>query len=168
MKTIKLFILSILAIALTTTSCSKRKGCTNRNAENYDQQAEKDDGSCRCRYVSSVTVTAIPAADGAGDAWDPFSAPDIFVRFAKASSTTWEQTNTDDEASFPSSLILPDGELQFTNESWQFEIVDDDTPDGDDVIYSGTFNPVTSGGTGNVIIAQGGVNITFHYNIRNQ
>lgn len=162
-------IAGLTLLSITVTSCSKPKGCTNRNAENYDQDAEKDDGSCKCRYASAVRVDVIPATDGSGAAWDPFSAPDLHVRFAPASSSTWDhQTNTVEEAAVPASLILPSGEVKFTNESWQFEIVDADNPDADDIIYSGTFNPVTSGGTGNIAIVQNGVSITFQYSTRNE
>lgn len=170
MKTKHLFFFLAASLALLTqASCKRVSGCMDRNAENYNQDAEKDDGSCRCRYASAVSVDVIPAADGAGNAWDPFSAPDLYVRFAKASSSTWDhKTSVDDEAVTPSSLILPNGEVKFTNENWQFEILDEDSPDADDVIYSGTFNPVTSGGTGNVAVAGNGVSVTFKYTTKNE
>lgn len=137
------------------------------DAENYDPDAEKDDGSCRYRYAASVRIDAIPATDGSGAAWDPFSAPDLYVRFAKSSSSTWTYTtNTVDEAVTPASLILPNGDVKFTNENWQFQILDHDSPDADDLIYSGTFNPITNGGTGNIVVTGTGVSITFIYNAR--
>jgi hypothetical protein len=164
-----LLLITAVLFLLAGTSCSRRKGCTNINAENYDQDATKDDGSCKCRYASALSVDVIPATDGAGNAWDPFSAPDLYVRFAKASSSAWDyKTSVDDEAVTPSSLILPNGEVKFTNENWQFEILDEDTPDADDVIYSGTFNPISSGGTGNIIVTGNGVSLTFRYTTKNE
>jgi hypothetical protein len=169
MRSTTLFaVIAAALFLLTATSCKRVSGCTDVNAENYNQDAEKDDGSCRCRYASAVRIDDVHATDGAGNAWDPFSAPDLYVRFAKASSSKWDYvTSVDDEATMPSSLILPNGGAQFTNESWQFEIVDKDSPDADDVIYSGTFNPITSGGTGSISIVQGAISITFQYDIKN-
>lgn len=44
MKTKNLFILLIGAVVLS--SCSKKEGCTDPSAENYDPNAEKDNGTC--------------------------------------------------------------------------------------------------------------------------
>jgi hypothetical protein len=40
----QILVLSLLSFLLV--DCSKKKGCTDRNATNYDSSAEKDDGSC--------------------------------------------------------------------------------------------------------------------------
>lgn len=157
----------MLLIFLATSSCKKEKGCTDLDADNYKSSAEKDDGTCKYRNAASVRIDATPSTDGSGAAWDPFSAPDLFVRFSKSSSTTWDNiTNTVDEATLPASLILPNGDVKFTNENWQFQIVDADSPDDDDVIFSGTFNPLTNGGTGNVVVTGTGVSITFIYTVK--
>ena len=50
-------VLAVAALALGTTSCSK-KGCTNEAATNYDSKAKKDDGSC---VIESSDLTV---ADG--------------------------------------------------------------------------------------------------------
>jgi Outer membrane protein Omp28 len=39
-------ILFIIALALFSTSCKKKEGCTDPNAVNYDAEAKKDNGSC--------------------------------------------------------------------------------------------------------------------------
>ena len=47
--------LILLAGALTFTSC-KKKGCMDPTAENYDANAEKDDGSCQPVTIPPYTV----------------------------------------------------------------------------------------------------------------
>jgi hypothetical protein len=167
MKRSQILLAVLFLLVINILPSCKKKGCTDRDADNFDENAEKSDGSCQCRYASSVRIDAIPSTDGSGSAWDTFSAPDLFVRFSKSSSSTWDYvTNTVSDASFPTSLILPSGDVKFTNENWQFQIVDYDSPDPNDVIYSGTFNPLTNGGTGNVVIAGTGVSITFVYSVK--
>jgi len=58
MKTKNLIILTaiLLAAATTFTSCSKEEGCTNPAANNYNVEAEKDDGSCT--YTTIITSEA--------------------------------------------------------------------------------------------------------------
>jgi len=46
--------IGILALSLATISC-KKKGCTDITAENYEESAEKDDGSCT--YATEGTIT---------------------------------------------------------------------------------------------------------------
>jgi hypothetical protein len=48
MKT-KIYLFSTLMIAASITSCSKKEGCTDATATNYDSAAESDDGSCTYR-----------------------------------------------------------------------------------------------------------------------
>ena len=46
MKTTNLFILTALLGVVVMSSCSKKEGCTDPSAENYDPNAEKDNGTC--------------------------------------------------------------------------------------------------------------------------
>ena len=41
----KYLIVSMLVLGLVSTSC-KKEGCTNPEASNYDEEADKDDGNC--------------------------------------------------------------------------------------------------------------------------
>lgn len=46
--------LILVVLALNLSSCNKKPGCTDENAENFDDQAEVDDESCispRKKYV---------------------------------------------------------------------------------------------------------------------
>jgi hypothetical protein len=45
MKTIQLLSIGVLLSGLSFTSC-KKEGCTDPEAENYSEEAKKDDGSC--------------------------------------------------------------------------------------------------------------------------
>ena len=60
--------LFFLSLSLTFVSCNKKPGCTDANAENYDDQAEVDDESCispRKKYVGQYNsfeqCTSTPA-----------------------------------------------------------------------------------------------------------
>jgi hypothetical protein len=49
MKTIKnlsAIVLSIVLLSVVSTSCSKKEGCTDPLANNFDSEAQSDDGSC--------------------------------------------------------------------------------------------------------------------------
>ncbi len=46
MKKISLFILAIAMLPLATLNSCKTEGCTNRDAKNFNGDADKDDGSC--------------------------------------------------------------------------------------------------------------------------
>ena len=65
---LSLSVLFFLSLSLTFISCNKKAGCTDQNAENYDNQAEVDDESCinpRKKYVgqynSNETCNITPA-----------------------------------------------------------------------------------------------------------
>jgi len=54
--------LFFLSLSLTITSCNKKPGCTDQNAENYDSSAEVDDESCvspRKKYVGQYNSNEI-------------------------------------------------------------------------------------------------------------
>ena len=55
------FILGLLVSTLfiSTTSC-KREGCTDSLANNYDEKAKEDDGSCTYDNTNTVNVKFVP------------------------------------------------------------------------------------------------------------
>lgn len=63
MKTKNLLLITAMAIGMgsVVTSCSKKEGCTDITAENFDSSAEKDDGSCK--YATDPTPTPNPTSN---------------------------------------------------------------------------------------------------------
>lgn len=145
-----------LLLILTFVSC-KKKGCMDNDADNYSSSAEKSDGSCMYRYASAVEISAPSSIN-----YDPFDAPDLYIRYAKSNSANWDYvSNTGSNSYFENFTLTPD---KFTNEDWVFEVYDYDSIDPDDLILTGTFNPVTDGGDGNITITNSnGVSVSFKY-----
>ena len=57
-KTTALILAGLIVFSLGITSCKKKEGCTDPNSLNYDQDAEKDDGSCK--YNTTNNTYTIP------------------------------------------------------------------------------------------------------------
>jgi hypothetical protein len=153
-----LVIMLFLLSAVFFSSC-KKKGCTDINADNYDSSAEKS-GTCYFRYGKTVAVIAPNSVN-----YDPLDAPDLFIRFAKTSSPQWDYTTpvVNDSYSFTANF---NNEYLFTNEEWSYEVYDEDTFDPNDLVCSGTFNPLKDGTDGKVVIFNGGVEIQFPYSVK--
>lgn len=58
MKTKNLFILIVLFGTIVFSSCSKKEGCTDSSAENYDPNAEKDNGTCLYKIPTPPIATS--------------------------------------------------------------------------------------------------------------
>jgi hypothetical protein len=82
-------------ISATFTGC-KNEGCSDPQADNYDQDAEKDDGSCKY-----PTINVTPAGN-TGD-----------IRGAGGSaSKTWSFTNTNTSAGYDMSITATSRSFQ--------------------------------------------------------
>lgn len=57
MKTTNFIILLAISVAVSFTSCSKKEGCTDPTAENYDPNAEKDNGTCLYKTPTTPVPT---------------------------------------------------------------------------------------------------------------
>ena len=148
--------LAFVLISASFLSSCKKKGCTSIDADNYDSSAEKS-GTCYFRYGSSVTVIAPNSVN-----YDPLDAPDLYIRFAKNSSPQWDYTTSvyNDSYSFTANF---NADYMFTNEQWDYEVYDEDTFDPNDLVCSGSFNPLQDGVDGKVVIFNNGVEIQFPY-----
>lgn len=164
MKKLIVFLFAIVTV-LSFSNCGRR-GCTDIDADNYDDGAKRDDGDCMYRFASGINVNAFPTLDGNGNLWDPTGGPDVYVRFAKQSSATWDYVSSTASDSYAPTSLLVSGGIKFTNEDWQFQLMDYDWPSADDVIASGTFNPVTTGGGGSItVLTSNGSSVTFQYSL---
>jgi hypothetical protein len=79
MKTKNLLLITAITLGMGSvfTSCSKEEGCTDVTAENFNPEAEKDDGSCVYEETTTPPVSGktITVTDNTG-------------------TTTWEKENT--------------------------------------------------------------------------
>ncbi len=165
----KIRMISILLLSLFLTGlnsgCKDKEGCTDINADNYNRDAEKNSG-CVYRYSSSIEVSNVPNMNAAGTNWDADgTGPDLKVNFGKSMGNEFEfTTNTSMNSS--SASLVPASSIQFTNETWKYELVDEDLLSGNEIIASGTFNPVDEGESNIIRITTGNIIIQFKYNIK--
>jgi len=69
MKTKNLLLITALTVGLGSifTSCSKKEGCTDFLAENYNPDAQKDDGSCTYKIETPPPSASFPSITVSGD-----------------------------------------------------------------------------------------------------
>lgn len=152
-----LTIVLVLSCVSLLSSC-KKKGCTDFDANNYDSQAEKS-STCYYRYGNTVSVNTPSSTN-----YDPLDAPDLYLKFAKNTSSNWDHiSNT---ASNSNSLYATFTDFLFTNEQWDFIVYDYDTLDDDDIVCSGSFNPLLDGVDGVITVYANGCTVTFDYTVK--
>jgi hypothetical protein len=150
---------SIIFISILFFTSCKKKGCTDVNADNYDSQAEKS-STCLFRYGKTVSVFTPSSVN-----YDPIDEPDLYIRFSKSSSSQWDYATTVVNNSYTLTASF-NNEFLFTNEQWDYEIYDQDTFDSDDLVCSGSFNPLKDGSNGKIDILNGSVVIQFPYSVK--
>lgn len=165
MSTNKILFLSIIAVATSLSACKKNEGCTDKNANNYDSNAEENSG-CLYRYASTIDISGVPTNNPNGDSWDiDGSGSDLRINFGKNSSIDYDfTTNIQDDVSATS--LTPTSNIQFTNEQWKYEVVDEDLLSSPETIASGTFNPISSGSSNEITINNGSIVIKFKYTVK--
>ncbi len=162
--TIGLFSLMLIAVA---PACNKNiEGCTDSNADNFNSLANKNK-DCRYRYASNIDISDLPLYKPDGTAWDSGDGPDIKVNFGKKSNNGYDYSSSvSDNLSGNSTTVTPNGSIKFNNEDWKYQIVDKDLL-GEEVISSGTFNPITaSSSSSSITLVNNGVTIKFKYTIQ--
>jgi hypothetical protein len=127
--------LFFIVLTLTFISCSK-KGCIDKNAENYSSHAKTNDGSCSYRYIDKSVVTM------QYDSYDTTSnyEPELYIKLFKMSEKYKQYVSRIENSSFSSVLTFKDP-FYLTNEDWTIQIWDNDPEDTDDLIVSADFNP---------------------------
>src|SRR3989344_4922568 len=109
--------------------CKKEpiRGCMDNNSTYYNPSAEEDDGSCVYRYAQSVRVDAYPSTNPSSLPWDVSSNPDLYMVFGKTSSSGWDYSTQVANDAYPGAMQnITSTDIKFTNESWKFELRDDD------------------------------------------
>lgn len=156
MKNLRFLTLALVLISVPFITSCKKKGCLDSDAANYDSSAEKS-STCYFRYGYEVTVIAPSNVN-----YDPFDAPDLYIRFAKNASPQWDFITTVVDNSYFLTATFAN-EFLFTNEQWVFEVWDKDTFDSDDLVCSGSFNPLEDGSDGLIVVFNSGVEVRFKY-----
>jgi hypothetical protein len=160
----KLVLIVFFSALIALPGC-KKEGCTDFNADNYDGNADKNSG-CVYRYASTIDVAGVAFTNPAGGTWDiDESGPDLRVDFGKSSSSGFDFT-TDTRTNASSASLTPTSNIQFTNEDWKYEVVDDDLLGASEIIASGTFNPLQQGSSNMISIMNGSVSIKFNYSVK--
>ena len=175
--TVKHSILAILVIVFITSSCKKEVeeeisseigGCMDINSPLYSSAATFDDGTCEFLYVTDYEVMNYEDVD-----WDLLINvdADLYIKVKREGASSWEfSSNTIDNAD-PNTVQTwsAPNQFQLMNETYVWELYDADNPpfDEDDVMTSGTFNPVTSGANGIVVSesSDGLTTVKIHYNL---
>jgi len=163
----KTILISMFCLSLTilNVGCIKKEGCMDRNADNYDPDAKKS-ATCIYRYAASIDISNVPTTNASGGQWDADgSAADLKVNFGKNSNSGYEFTTNTSDNSLSASLA-PASNVQFTNEEWKYQLVDDDLITNNEVIASGTFNPLAQGGSNVISLNNGGITLKFKYTTR--
>jgi hypothetical protein len=158
-----------IALIFTVTafqSCKKIKGCTDADAENYAPDAETSDGSCLFRYLDEIIINSYSSVDGNGNNWDFGSEADLQLYFAKASSENWDYSTPEYVNTLAPANLLIFSEVKLTNESWQFQLEDVDSPSANDFMGNGQFNPLSSGSNGIIDVTSSAVSLSFLYSSR--
>lgn len=164
MKKSNLVIILFAAALMGTVGCSKKSGCTDTNANSYDSEADKNAG-CVFRYSSTIDISGVSVSNPNGDPWDiDGTGPDLRMNFGKSSSSGYDFT-TDIRYDESSATLTPSSSIQFTNAEWKYELIDDDLLTAPETIASGTFNPVTQGGSNVISITNGNVIVKFNYTV---
>ena len=152
----------ILITAATFSACNNKTGCTDPNADNYDANADKN-SDCRYRNASNIDISNVPPNKPDGTAWDS-DGPDLKIYLGKSSSSGYDySTNTADNAN--NATLTSSSSIKFTNENWKYELVDVDLL-GNDVIATGTFNPLQSTSSNMIEVTSNGIIIKFKYTIQ--
>ena len=159
----KIIFPSIVAISTSLSACKKNEGCTDKNANNYDSNADENSG-CVYRYASTVNISGVSSNNPNGAPWDIDGGPDLRINFGKNSSSAYD-FSTDIKNNVFATTLTPTSNIQFTNEAWKYQVVDEHLLSFPEKIATGTFNPITQGGSNEISINNGSIIIKFNYTV---
>lgn len=153
----KKILLPLLVFTIGFTSCKKENeeadkvgGCTDTDSPFYQTGLDFDDGNCKYAYVTEVILESFPELDN-GSSWDfPGGKADVYVEIKPVSSPDYANffTSKGNEIDNVLHNIAQNwtsaNQFKLTNTDWYYQVFDHDVTSSDDLIASGTFNPIES------------------------
>lgn len=146
-------------------------GCTDIDSPLYSSSANTDDGSCQYAYTSGYEITYHLADDGGSD-WDfgigSSTNADLILKIKEQGATSFifegdEISNQDPAAA--ANWAAPSA-VKLKNKTYEWELYDYDATSPDDLISSGTFNPITSASNGTITTIAGGSQLKISYTLQ--
>jgi hypothetical protein len=155
----------------TTGGGTTVNGCTDADSPLYNSSATADDGSCQFAYTSGYEITYYPALDN-GSTWDYLVNTDadllLTIKEQGASSFIFN-SDTDrrdnQDPSTPANWTAPTS-VKLENKTYEWELYDHDSGSPNDLISSGTFNPINLANSGTITTTAGGSQLKITYNLQ--
>lgn len=127
----------------------------------YVEETPPEDPSCLHRFAISIEVLSYESKS-----WDNFSGPDLRVDLKPNEAMDWVySTNTHSNANGQTTLNFT-SEFYLGNEDWKIQLVDDDSPDSDDIMFWDIFNPTEKGENGFIVFEDEETLVKFRYEER--
>lgn len=152
MKKQLIFSLSLVLAVTFFNSCKKEKGCTDKNATNYNEDADEDDGSCTFTTVNdSIDSNDSNTNDGSDNGGDVVATATIIGK--------WELVDSKTETFISGSLHSVNESKNITNTTIEYKSNGDFVNKYD---YDSETKTISTGGVTSVP-RKGETNGTYEY-----
>jgi len=159
----QLLFIALGVSAISLTSCKKEEpetvdskigGCLDPDSPLYNANADFEDQSCLYAYVSAYEITFHPEEDGGSD-WDFLTNTDadLILRIKEEGATNWlfESAEISNQAHNVPAVWTAPINVKLLNQNYEWELVDYDATSSDDLVATGTFNPIDLANDGEII-----------------
>ena len=179
MKISLLKLTSLICLILVISSCRKKEieedtkigGCTDIDSPLYNAYADYEDASCLYAYVFQYEITYHPAKDG-NDDWDLlfFTDADLILEIKEQDNSNElfgsDPALEDQPHNEPAYWTAPTNE-KLLNKIYEWKLWDEDTGSSDDLVASGTFNPIVLAinGTITTLSSDSKTQLVLHYDL---